>query len=52
VCRLGRARHASFRDTFRQAWPDIVDSPGGLRDLRLVSGSIGSIQSIVKTTPA
>ena len=36
VCRLGRARHASFRDTFRQAWPDIVDSPGGLRDLRLV----------------
>jgi [protein-PII] uridylyltransferase len=36
LCRLARARHASFWDTYRQAWPDIVDSPGGLRDVRLI----------------
>jgi [protein-PII] uridylyltransferase len=36
LCRLARARHVSFRDTYRQAWPDIMDSPGGLRDVRLV----------------
>lgn len=36
LCRLARARHASFRDTHRQAWPDVMDGPGGLRDLRLV----------------
>jgi [protein-PII] uridylyltransferase len=35
LCRLARARHSLFRDTYRQAWPDVVDSPGGLRDLRL-----------------
>jgi [protein-PII] uridylyltransferase len=35
LCRLARARHASFRDTYRQAWPDVMDSPGGLRDVRL-----------------
>jgi [protein-PII] uridylyltransferase len=35
LCRLARARHSLFRDTYRQAWPDVVESPGGLRDLRL-----------------
>ena len=35
LCRLARARHTLFRDTYRQAWPDVMDSPGGLRDLRL-----------------
>jgi len=36
LCRLARERHSLYRDTFRQAWPDAMDSPGGLRDLRLV----------------
>ena len=35
LCRLARTRHSLFRDTYRQAWPDVMDSPGGLRDLRL-----------------
>jgi [protein-PII] uridylyltransferase len=36
LCRLAHARHGLFRETYRQAWPDVMDSPGGLRDLRLV----------------
>jgi [protein-PII] uridylyltransferase len=35
LCRLARARQSLYRDTYRQAWPDVMDSPGGLRDVRL-----------------
>lgn len=35
LCRLARARHASFQDTYRHLRPDIVETPGGLRDVWL-----------------
>jgi [protein-PII] uridylyltransferase len=35
ICRSARARHASFQDTYRHLRPDIVETPGGLRDVWL-----------------
>jgi [protein-PII] uridylyltransferase len=43
LCRLARARHAKYRDTFYHLEPDIKETPGGLRDLHLI-GWLGKLR--------
>src|SRR5271154_4419067 len=37
LCRAGRLRHARYQNTIRQIQPDVVENPGGLSDLKLIS---------------
>ena len=34
LCRIARARHVAWQDTFRHLRPDLMESPGGILDLR------------------
>jgi [protein-PII] uridylyltransferase len=36
LCRLARARHGKYQDTFYHLEPDVKETPGGLRDLQLI----------------
>jgi [protein-PII] uridylyltransferase len=37
LCRAARLRYATYQNTIRQLQPDVVECPGGLRDLQLIS---------------
>lgn len=37
LCRAARLRHAQHQNTVRHLQPDVVEAPGGLRDLQLIS---------------
>src|SRR5271165_544450 len=37
LCRAARLRYARHQNTVRQLQPDVVECPGGLRDLQLIS---------------
>ncbi|HYL76253.1 MAG TPA: HD domain-containing protein [Bryobacteraceae bacterium] len=36
LCRLARARHGKFQNTFYHLEPDVKEAPGGLRDLHMI----------------
>ncbi len=43
LCKLSRARHLKYQDTFYHLEPDVKETPGGLRDLHLV-GWLGKLK--------
>src|SRR4029077_14875943 len=36
LCQLARLRHTKYQNTFRHRQPDVKETPGGLRDFRLM----------------
>ena len=41
LCQRTRLRHATYQNTFRHLQPDVQETPGGLRDLRLLGTLAG-----------
>ena len=42
LCQMSRLRHSKYQNTFRHRQPDVKETPGGLRDFRLL-GQLASL---------